>query len=125
MARHTRLHLVAFDRAFHPAVAARGAGAALALFGRRQRYHRATALLVFFAAAARTWIVASYAHFSALSILVPLWRISFPIEERDHLPRRCAGYFQFDRAARQQGRRLPLRARSRRRRCDRRLTRGR
>src|SRR5207248_7291697 len=112
VARHAFLHLVAANRAFHPAIAARRASATLTLFDRRQRYHRATALLVFFSAAARTWIVSSHAHFAALSILVPLCRISFDIEERGDLPRSSAGHFQLDRAARQQGGGFALRARS-------------
>src|SRR5690242_7395575 len=61
VARRAGLHLVAADRAHHPAIAAGGAASALAplcLHGN----HRATALLVFLAAAAGTWVVATDAH---------------------------------------------------------------
>src|SRR5262249_50554495 len=71
-----RLHLVPVDRAFHPAVAARRATAARTLgHGSncgRELNHRATALLVFFAAAARTWIVASESHVAPASIRCPV-----------------------------------------------------
>src|SRR5204863_10209765 len=44
VARHARFHLVPADRALHPAVAARRAGAARALFGRLHWDRGATAL---------------------------------------------------------------------------------
>ena len=59
MARRSGLHLVAFDHAGDPSVATRGAFTALARAGRRDRDHRAVALLVLLSAAARTGIVSS------------------------------------------------------------------
>src|SRR6266705_87056 len=71
VARLARLHLVAEDRALHPAVAAGRAGAALprsVLHGDRfDPYHRAAAPLVFLSAAARARIVSSDGHRKSLA----------------------------------------------------------
>lgn len=81
MARHAGLHLVAADRADDPAVAARGARAALATVGfrgngrRTQRNRHAMALLVLPAAAARTGIVATgCAHIVSSSFAASILR---------------------------------------------------
>jgi predicted MFS family arabinose efflux permease len=62
MARLAGTHLVAFDHADHPAVAAGGAAAAAAGGRGRDRHDRAAALLVLLSAAAGARIVASHAH---------------------------------------------------------------
>ena len=114
MARLAGLHFVAANRAHHPAVAARRAGAR-APRGGLNRDHRAVTLLVFLPLPQGTWIVPRRLHFPGEYTLVPSLRIASCIGERWRFTLVAAVAAQFDQPARQQGLGLALRARARRR----------